>query len=91
MQASEFFSSLDRSPPYHYFTAPLLALAPELLEHTPGWQALAVGTQQGWLQFWACSEGGITQAHYDVADNVRSLASWVSPPLCVVICGVDRR
>ena len=83
LDASEFFGSMlmahDRGPPFTYFTAPLTQLPDQMLTNAPGWEGLAQSATlaesdpralRPWTQLWAASLGSVTQAHYDVADNV---------------------
>uniref|UniRef100_A0A7S4BKS2 JmjC domain-containing protein n=1 Tax=Chrysotila carterae TaxID=13221 RepID=A0A7S4BKS2_CHRCT len=77
MRARDFFEQAERAaPPYLYYTSPLQVLGDDVLSRAPSWEQLALTSAkkqsvQGaiWAQLWACSGGGTTQAHYDVADN----------------------
>ena len=76
MAAEAFFERLTDPPPetpFVYFTAPI-ATTPPLTEMVPSWRSLtatiARGGSEPWAQVWAASAGCVTQAHFDVADNV---------------------
>lgn len=75
LSAAELVAAVrSGGPPFYYFTSPVEALAPSLLERAPGWEQLAAPTDappsgRPWLQLWTASAGAFTQAHYDVADN----------------------
>uniref|UniRef100_A0A7S0P529 JmjC domain-containing protein n=1 Tax=Calcidiscus leptoporus TaxID=127549 RepID=A0A7S0P529_9EUKA len=73
LSAADFFERVvEPAPPYLYFTATLSELGAELQARASGWQSLATEAEGGrsWAQLWSSSAGAVTQAHYDVADNV---------------------
>ena len=70
MDGAELFGAINAGPPpYLYYTGVVEGGRPA------GWEKLCRAPTEGataaaWVQLWAASGGAITQAHYDVADNL---------------------
>ena len=82
LKPGDFFNKVVSGDPdghRYYFTAPVMSLAPRLMDHVQEWASLDLLESKGvepwrcirpYLSVWIGGKDVTTQAHYDVANNV---------------------